>query len=167
MVNGTIPRTNLEFVDGPGESVTAEAAPSTRQFLTFRLAGERFGISIDSIVEILKYRLATPVPRADPTVHGIVSVRGRIITVIDGRLRLGFPGGAVDPASRIIVVHDGDELVGVLVDKVIEVIRLPEDAVAPPPETVCDAAEKGILGVCDTREDSILILLDMNRFLDI
>ncbi|MFQ5669759.1 MAG: chemotaxis protein CheW [Acidobacteriota bacterium] len=150
---------------GGGPNRAAEAGP--RQFLTFCLAGERYGIIIDSIVEILKYRQSTPIPRAPEVVHGIVSLRGHIVTVIDGRLRLGHSKAQVGPASRIIVVRDGAETVGILVDEVLQVMKLPADAIGPPPETVAQAGECGILGVCDTRQESILILLDVHEFLKV
>jgi purine-binding chemotaxis protein CheW len=141
-----------------------EEAASLEQVLTFRLAGERYGIAIESIEEILKYRQATPIPRADIVVHGIISLRGRIVTVIDGRLRLGLPVAEIGSASRIIVVRTPGEPVGILVDEVLQVLKLPADAVKPPPATV-EAPDKGIVGVCDTRQDSILILLDTEAFL--
>jgi purine-binding chemotaxis protein CheW len=105
------------------------------------------------------------VPRADPTVHGILSLRGRIITVLDGRLRLGLAAPAPDAASRIIVVRDGGESVGILVDEVIEVVRLTDEEVSPPPATLGPAVARGIAGVIDTRQGSILILLDPGRYL--
>jgi purine-binding chemotaxis protein CheW len=157
--------------DGPAGAATAYAAPRSdhdwpalEQVLTFRLAGERYGIAIGAIVEILKYRQATPVPRAEPVVHGIISLRGRIVTVIDGRRRLGLAPAEIGPTSRIVVVRDQGEPVGILVDQVLQVLKLPADAIKPPPATVA-AAENGILGVCDTRQDSILILLDTEQFL--
>ena len=159
---------NALTVDSAG---TARSAPTRRsemasleQVLAFRLAGERYGIAIESIEEILKYRQATPIPRADIVVHGIISLRGRIVTVIDGRLRLGLPAAEIGSASRIIVVRTPTEPVGILVDEVLQVLKIPADAVKPPPATV-EAPDKGILGVCDTRQDSILILLDTEAFL--
>lgn len=166
-MNNTLPAPHMEILKGTRSVETKQNSAVVRQFLTLRLGTERFGISIDSIVEILKYRPATPVPRADPTVHGIVSVRGRIITVIDGGLRLGLEPTKIGSATRIIVVHDDGEQVGLLVDAVIEVLRVPDDAVEPAPATVAGAAEKGVLGICDTREESLLILLDMSRFLNV
>ncbi|MFQ5718107.1 MAG: chemotaxis protein CheW [Acidobacteriota bacterium] len=168
MSQTTVPPSHVEITYGvPSTAPEPDLAAATRQFLTFRLADERFGISIDSIVEILKYRPATPVPRADPVVHGIVSVRGQVVTVLDGRLRLGLPAAEIGGATRIIVVHDGSELVGLLVDEVVEVVRLADDAIAAPPATVRDAGARGIVGVCDTHDEKILILLDIDRVLRI
>jgi purine-binding chemotaxis protein CheW len=136
-----------------------------RQVLTFRLDREHYGVDIGDIVEILKYRPATPVPQASPLVHGIVSVRGRIITVVDGRRRLGLSEAPVGRSTRIIVMRHGDESVGVLVDEVLQVERLPEDAVAAPPASLAAAAERGVAGVCDLRRDTLLVLLDRATFL--
>ena len=163
------PTTHLS--DAPsGESHTTAAGKHPQpavllQYLAFRLAGERYGIDIQDIVEILKYRPATPVPHAADLIHGIVSVRGRIITVVDGRLRLGLKAAALGSATRIIVLRDGDESVGLLVDEVLQVEKLSPESVSAPPNTLADAAQRGIAGVCDLQQDSILILLDREAFL--
>jgi purine-binding chemotaxis protein CheW len=163
------PTTHLSDTQ-PGERRATEAAGSgppaaLRQYLSFHLAGERYGIDIQDIVEILKYRPATPVPHANDLIHGIVSVRGRIITVVDGRRRLGLEAAAVGPAARIIVLRDGEESVGLLVDEVLQVEKLSPESISPPPNTLADAAQRGIAGVCDTQQGSILILLDREAFL--
>ena len=156
--------TRVPVESGGASRERREEMSALEQVLAFRLGGERYGIAIESIEEILKYRKATPIPRADAVVHGIISLRGRIVTVLDGRLRLGLPPAEIGSASRIIVVRTPGEPVGVLVDEVLQVMKLPVDAVKPPPATV-EASDKGILGVCDTRQDSILILLDIEAFL--
>jgi purine-binding chemotaxis protein CheW len=163
------PTTHLSD-DQPGEGFATEVhegrqAASLRQYLAFRLAGEQYGIDIHEIVEILKYRPVTPVPHAADLIHGIVSVRGRIITVVDGRRRLGLEAAAVSPASRIIVLRDGEESVGLLVDEVLQVEKLSAESVSAPPNTLTDAAQMGIAGVCETQHDAILILLDREAFL--
>jgi len=137
------------------------------QVLAFRLAGERYALDIQEIIEILKYRPATPIPQASNLIHGIVSVRGRIITVVDGRLRLGLEAAEIGAASRIIVVRHGEEPVGLLVDEVLQVEKLPLEGIAPPPSTLVDAAARGIAGVCDTRQESILIILDREAVLNV
>jgi purine-binding chemotaxis protein CheW len=153
-----------EVSRGTGEQV---AKGGLLQYLAFRLAGEQYGINIHEIVEILKYRPATPVPHAADLIHGIVSVRGRIITVVDGRLRLGLAADPVGPASRIIVLRDGDESVGLLVDEVLQVEKFSPESISKPPSTLTDAAKRGIAGVCDIEQGSILILLDREAFLKV
>lgn len=165
----TEPTTNLSDVE-PGESFPAEIhdgreATDQHQYLSFRLAGEQYGIDIHDIVEILKYRPTTPVPHATNLIHGIVSVRGRIITVVDGRRRLGLEAAAVSPATRIIVLRDDEESVGLLVDEVLQVEKLSPESTSSPPNTLTDAAQLGIAGVCETQQGAILILLDREAFL--
>lgn len=137
------------------------------QVLAFRLAGERYALDIQEILEILKYRSATPIPQAADVIHGIISVRGRIITVVDGRVRMGLEAAEIGSASRIIVLRHGEESVGLLVDEVLQVEKLPVDSIAPPPSTLVDAAARGISGVCDTRQESILIILDREAVLKV
>lgn len=149
------------------DKVARRATVPVLQVLAFRLAGERYALDIQEIIEILKYRPMTPIPQASDLIHGIVSVRGRIITVVDGRIRLGLEAAEIGPASRIIVLRHGEEPVGLLVDEVLQVEKLPVDSIAPPPSTLVDAAARGIAGVCDTRQESILILLDREAVLNV
>jgi len=165
----TEPTTHLSDVE-PGASHPAEVhdrrqLAGLHQYLAFRLAGEQYAIDIHDIVEILKYRQTTPVPHAADLIHGIVSVRGRIITVVDGRRRLGLQAAAVSPAARIIVLRDGEESVGLLVDEVLQVEKLCPESMSAPPNTLTDAAQLGIAGVCETQQGAILILLDRKAFL--
>ena len=149
-----------------GGVIPAPAAAGVgEQLLSFRLGAEVFIIPIETIVEILRWRPVTPVPHAHPVVHGVLSLRGRIITVLDGRRRLGLAAPPPDARSRIIVMRDGDEPVGVLVDEVRDVLRLPADAVQPVPPGVGAATERGIAGVCDRGGDELLVRLDPARFL--
>ncbi|MCB9596430.1 MAG: purine-binding chemotaxis protein CheW [Sandaracinaceae bacterium] len=100
---------------------------STSEFLAFELAGERFALPLGSVREILKLSPITEVPRAPRDVLGILSVRGRITTVIDLRKRLRMPPCEPTKVSRVLLVDNGDEILGLLVDQVYQVYRLHED----------------------------------------
>lgn len=102
-----------------------------REFLVLEVAGERMGMPLASVREILKVSPVTYVPRAARSVLGILSVRGRITTVIDLRIRLGMPTTEDTRASRILLVDGGEETIGVRVDAVHNVIRLRESEVEP------------------------------------
>ncbi len=168
MSQETMNITDLPPSQGTGQDRAAKVAvASVLQVLAFRLAGERYALDIQEIIEILKYRKPTRIPQASELIHGIVSVRGRIITVVDGRLRLGLEAAAICSASRIIVLRHGEEPVGLLVDEVLQVEKLPVENIVPPPSTLVDAAARGIAGVCDTRQESILILLDREAVLNV
>jgi purine-binding chemotaxis protein CheW len=102
-----------------------------REFLVIESAGERMGLPLASVREILKISPLTLVPRAPRAVLGILSVRGRITTVIDLRTRLGMATAPDTRSSRILLVDGGEETIGVRVDAVHNVIRLRETEVEP------------------------------------
>lgn len=102
-----------------------------REFLVLESGGERMGLPLASVREILKVTPVTLVPRAPGAVLGILSVRGRITTVIDLRLRLGMEPMPDSRSTRILLVDGGEETIGVRVDAVHNVIRLRETEVEP------------------------------------
>jgi len=104
------------------------SAPQVRDVLSFELAGETYALPLASIHEILKMPPVTPVPRAPADVLGIISVRGRITTVLDLRRRLHLEEQAPSPQSRVLLVDSGTEFLGLVVDAVRQVHRLtPEE----------------------------------------
>lgn len=97
----------------------------TQEFLSFHVAGDHMALPLASVREILKLAPITPVPRAPADVLGILSVRGRITTVICLRARLGHPPPeSMARSARILLVDRGAEVLGVRVDAVTEVLRL-------------------------------------------
>lgn len=117
------------------DTVIPVAAPkerrddTVRELLAFGLAGERFAVPLGAVSEILKVVPVTEVPRAKSHVLGILSVRGRITTVIDLRRRLRMQPVEPTKQSRILLVGGADEVVGLLVDEVFQVYRLFEDEI--------------------------------------
>jgi purine-binding chemotaxis protein CheW len=99
------------------------AAPpgAVERVLVFKIGGQEFALPIESIVEIARFRPPTPVPGARRGILGIVPLRGKMVTVIDGRARVGLE---VDPAWRpesIIVLRDAGEFMGLAVGAVVRV----------------------------------------------
>lgn len=136
------------------------------EFLAFSLAGERFALPLSSIREILKLAPITEVPRAPFDILGILSVRGRITTVVDLRRRLRMPSTEPSKVSRILLVDGGDEVMGLLVDEVHQVYRLHEEEVELAAVVAGDLSEY-VYGVgrpgafeSDEASDEIMVLLD-------
>ena len=101
----------------------------THEYLGFTLADENYGIPLRTVREILKLPPITEVPRSERDVLGIVSVRGRVTTVVDLRRRLKLVEGPVTKQTRVLLVENGEEIVGLLVDQVLQVFRLRDDEV--------------------------------------
>jgi purine-binding chemotaxis protein CheW len=137
-----------------------------QEFLCFRVAAESYAVNIMEIKEIIKPRDVTEVPRVPPFVSGILSLRGIIIPVYTMRLRLGFPAVEQTGKSRIIVVKKGEEFCGLLVDEVVQVVRLETKGIELPP-AILDGIDREFVNGLGRHEGKMLILLNMEKILDI
>lgn len=129
-------------------------------------AGEALcGMDILKIQEINKLLEMTPVPQAPEYVRGILNLRGQIVTVIDLCRKLGLPSVEVDKEeSRNIIVHSGNEYVGMLVERISDVVRADTDAVQPPPANIGGVQGKYFEGVYKT-DDSLIGILNAEEVL--
>jgi len=134
------------------------------QWVTFCLADENYGIAVMQVQEVLRMTEITPVPGAPDYVLGIINLRGNVVTVIDTRQRFGLPAKEVDDASRIIIIESGEQVVGLLVDSVAEVVYLKESEIDISPNIGSDDSSKYIQGV-HSDQGELLILVDVNKFL--
>jgi purine-binding chemotaxis protein CheW len=134
------------------------------EYLAFNLAGDTYGVHIALIAEILKPPPMTEVPRAPRNVIGVLSVRGRLVTVVDLRRRFRLPEAPTDHKTRILLVDRGDELIGLRVDEVLQVHRLADSQIEPANVLGGDQPAH-ILGI-GRPEGVILVLLDLHRTLE-
>ncbi len=110
----------------------ARVSEAMHEYLAFEVCGDRMGLPLASVKEILKLAPITPVPRASREVLGILSVRGRITTVICLRTKLGLPPPeGASRSARILLVDRGLEVLGMRVDAVTEVLRLRSSEIEP------------------------------------
>lgn len=134
------------------------------QLVTFRLGNEEFSLDILRVQEIIRHMDLTRVPRTPEFVEGVINLRGRVIPVLDLRKRFGLPADEKTNETRIIVVDVDNRTVGLKVDAVSEVLRLPADTVEPPPAIVTGAESDYIKGV-GKLDGRLLILLDVEKIL--
>lgn len=134
------------------------------QLVTFRLGNEEFSLDILRVQEIIRHMELTRVPRTPDFVEGVINLRGRVIPVLDLRKRFGLPADERTNETRIIVVDVDNRTVGLKVDAVSEVLRLPADTVEPPPTIVTGAESDYIKGV-GKLEGRLIILLDVSKIL--
>ena len=114
------------------------SAPDARhdiaELVLFSVGNLLCGLDIRSVQEINKQLEITPVPHAPEYVRGIVNLRGQLLTVVDLRCKLGLhPASSIDPDMRILVVRGPDGIVGLLVDRVADVIEIDGEDLEPPP----------------------------------
>ncbi|HJV36098.1 chemotaxis protein CheW [Geomonas sp.] len=152
---------------GEDISLAEEVGTATSlELLCFKVAGEEYAISIMDIKEIIKPREVTEVPRVPSFVRGVLSLRGIIIPIFDMRLRLGLPGAHASERERVIVVSRQSGFCGVLVDEVVQVVRIPEVGIEPPP-VVLEGIDRDFVQGIGRVGGRMLILLDMEKVLDV
>ena len=134
------------------------------QFVTCRIAHEEYALDVLSVQEINRMVEVTRVPKAPFFVEGVINLRGRIIPVLDLRRRFGLPPTDRTDDSRIMVVLVRQRMVGLIVDEVVEVLRIQKTAIEPPPSVGSSAGAEFTQGV-GRIEDRLLIVLDLNRLL--
>ena len=142
-----------------GEALTAAA-----DIVTFRVCDMLCGLNIVDVQEIKRIHQITAVHRAPREVRGVVNMRGRIVTIIDVRLKLGFEPASRGPALVIIVPHR-DELLGLLVDDVDDIVHAEPGAIAPAPENLEGAERELFCGVLKL-DQTLVAILDHSRVVE-
>lgn len=148
------------------DEVSQNVAEEYLEFLIFRVSDEIYGINIMDIKEIIKPREVTEVPRAPAFVTGILSLRGTIISIIDMRLRLGLISGQITGRERVVVIKEAESLSGLLVDEVIQVVRVPNEAVEPAP-AVLEGIDRDFVFGIGRSDGRLIIILNLTNIVDI
>lgn len=144
----------------------ASATATPLELLTFVIAREQYAVDIERIVEIVTPRPVTRIPNADPSIVGILSLRGTIVTLVDVRRKLRHPAaGEATPDTRIVVADFGSEMVGFVVDRVLRVVKAAASEVEPHPVVHATELDSSIRGVFRAA-GALTILLDLDKLLD-
>lgn len=136
------------------------------QWATFKVNKELYGIDVMKVKEVLRYTDITPVPGADHYILGIINLRGNVATVIDTRRLFKMNTTAVDDNTRIIMVdYNEQEVIGLVVDSVDEVINIPQDDIERAPNIAGEESNRRFVqGVC-YHNKLLTILLDINKIM--
>lgn len=132
------------------------------QVVSFRLGAEEYGVDIAQVQEINRMVTVTSVPRAPAFMEGVINLRGQLIPIIDLRTRFGMARADHTKNTRIVVTEIGNKRVGMVVDSVSEVLRLPLDAIEPAPDMIAGVDTEYICGVGKV-DDRLIILLDLAK----
>lgn len=132
--------------------------------VTFRLDREEYGVDIQSVQEIIRAGDVTPVPGAPRHVRGVINLRGKIIPVVDLRRRFGLAQVPESEDQRIVVVELGEKRLGMLVDSVSQVIKIPYALMEEMPEEATSVDHDYIRGV-GKLEGRLIVVLDLRRSL--
>jgi purine-binding chemotaxis protein CheW len=131
------------------------------QFVTFKIGNEEYGINILKVQEINRMVDITPVPNSPHYIEGVMNLRGKVIPVINLRRMFGLDDKEWDNTSRIIVVDVGI-ILGMIVDSVSEVLRIPSNVIDPPPSMTTNISSEHVKGI-GKLDDRLLILIDIDR----
>ena len=138
---------------------------SDKQFLTFRLDGQDYGISILKIQEIKGWDKVTPIPNSPAYIKGVLNLRGVIVPIIDLRLRFGLVEAERNILTVIIVANVGGRLAGIVVDAVSDVINIDSEHLCEAPEYEGQQNREFIKGLAQV-EGKLLVLLDIDRLVN-
>lgn len=136
--------------------------PGISSWLGFELAGQHYGVSLADVREILRHEPPTQVPGAPADVLGIISLRGSIVTILDGCTRLGLHTPAAGPDQRLLIFHDDAETIGMRIDALQEVLDLDTRELMPPPPGRATRADDPVLGTL-YRDGGFIALLDTRK----
>ena len=136
------------------------------QLVSFKIGEEEFGVDILSVQEINRMSQITKVPNTPDFIEGVINLRGRIIPVLDLRVKLGLMKLEHNKNTRIVVVELKGQTVGFIVDEVSEVLRIPKNITEAPPTMVGGIDSEYITSI-GKLEDRLLILLDLEKILSL
>ncbi|MAA63199.1 MAG: chemotaxis protein CheW [Alteromonadaceae bacterium] len=148
----------------PSGQQTQSQENKVLQYVTFRLDDETYGIDVMQIQEVLRYTEIAPVPGAPDYVLGIINLRGNVVTVIDTRRRFGLMDAEVTDATRIVVMESSQQVMGILVDSVAEVVYLKSSEIETAPNVGNEESAKFIQGVCN-KNGELIILVEFDKML--
>jgi purine-binding chemotaxis protein CheW len=138
-----------------------------KEYVTLFIGDQTFGVKVTDIRDVFALKSLTPIPGARAEIAGVLNLRGRIVTAIDARQKLGMPkrDGGYEGMMAVGVEHDG-EVYGILVDKVGEVLRMGDEDFVPNPANLAPSWKNISQGVYRL-EGKLLITLNIDSFLTI
>lgn len=146
------------------ESVDTKSSKGEIELLSFRVGEQEYSVDIMSVREIRGWTRATTLPHAPHYVRGVINLRGTVLPVIDLAMRLGLPPTDLGERSAIIVVDSGGRTVGIRVDAVSDILSVPMDSLATPPDVAAETAE-GFLRALTIIEERMVRVLDLSTVL--
>jgi len=133
-------------------------ATETESFILFEIAGTTYAVRSRLVQQVQMIEHVTSVPNAIPVVEGVVHSRGRVIPVLNLRVRFGFQKIPFDLRARLVVVNLGGRVVGLVADTAREFVLIPDAAIEVPPEGITKLSGKYLDGIATIKERLILIL---------
>src|ERR1035441_1209159 len=144
------------------DNIKKQLSGKTLQVVSFALGSEEYGVDIAQVQEINRMVTVTHVPQAAQFMEGVINLRGRLIPIIDLRTRFGMERAERTKNTRIVVTEIGSKRLGMVVDSVSEVLRIPVEQIEDAPDLVAGVDSEYIRGV-GKMGDRLIIMLDLAR----
>jgi len=151
--------------EGGRETILEAGAKDLIQLVVFELMGEEYAVDIMDVREIMKMEEVTPVPNSPDFIEGIINVRGTIDVIVDLARRFNLKETGKAKRGHIINVERGENLYGLIVDEVSEVLRIPKDTIEAAPGIISQEIRADYVKGVALVEDRLLILLDLDKVL--
>ena len=146
------------------QNIEVEQLDEIVQLVGFVIGEEEYAVPILTIQEIIRPISWTRVPQTPPYVLGVFNLRGSVIPLIDLRLKFGLPSKKHNEDTRFIVIKEGDDVAGFVIDRLTMAIRIKKDDIGPAPETL--AGDKSIIDGVGKQADKIITILKVNKLLE-
>jgi len=140
------------------------AAGGDHEIIAFRVGEQEFCVDIMAVRELRGWTPTTPLPESPAYVRGVINLRGSVLPVIDMGARMGLPASETDARNVIIVVCVGEQLVGLLVDSVCDILTVADGGLQPTPAVACDTLATFVTGLV-TLDDRMIGLLALEHLL--
>jgi purine-binding chemotaxis protein CheW len=151
--------------NGFSETSSSSENVPTEKYLTFYLENQLFAFKSANVVEIIRFQPITFVPKLPAFIKGVINLRGKIVTLIDLRLKLGKPAAEYSDQTSIIVSESGPFTVGFIVDKVNDVSDISESQVSESPKLARDSGNRCVSGIANLGSH-VALVLDVPQLLD-
>ena len=139
---------------------------ASKQLCTFFLDGQLFGVEAQTVQEVIRYQEMTRVPKAPPSVSGLINLRGQIVTAIDLRTRLGLPPREAGKLPMNVVIRSDEGAVSLLVDQIGDVIEVDADNFETPPDTLQGPSRELVQGAYKL-DGRLLLLLNCDEAVEL
>lgn len=147
--------------------MTLEENVDVRQYLSFRLAGNRHALPVERVREIRGFEGVTPVPGVPDYMLGVMNLRGQLLPVVDLRCRLGLDVPEMDRHSAVVLTECGERVVGAVVDRVDDVIEVEAGSLQPIPELSSGVQEQSLEGMLVQKDGDVVLVLSVDTVLNV
>lgn len=154
----------MDAAANPKKIIASSNILSNLEFLAFTLGDEEYGIDIQKVLEIRSYETATRIASAPEFIKGILNLRGTIVPIVDMRIKFNLGSALYDQFTVVIIVNISGHVIGIVVDRVSDVIKLAAESIKSAPDMGSEQKEEYVVGL-GSLDQRMLILVDIEKLM--